>query len=42
MAMFFRAAVPFICLQALGLALCIVFPAIILWLPRLVYAASGG
>jgi TRAP-type mannitol/chloroaromatic compound transport system permease large subunit len=38
MAMIFRAAVPFICLQALGLALCIVFPQIVLWLPSLVYA----
>jgi tripartite ATP-independent transporter DctM subunit len=38
MAMIFRSAVPFLCLQALGLALCIVFPKIVLWLPSLVYA----
>ena len=42
MAMIFRAAVPFICLQAVGLALCILFPPIVLWLPRLVYGAGGG
>jgi TRAP-type mannitol/chloroaromatic compound transport system permease large subunit len=40
MAMIFRAALPFIGLQALGLALCIVFPQIILWLPSLLYAGS--
>src|SRR5437868_6216411 len=40
MAMIFRAAMPFIGLQALGLLLCIVFPDIILWLPGLLYA--GG
>jgi TRAP-type mannitol/chloroaromatic compound transport system permease large subunit len=40
MAMIFQAAVPFICLQAVGLALCIVFPQIILYLPRTLYA--GG
>jgi tripartite ATP-independent transporter DctM subunit len=38
MAMIFRSAVPFLCLQALGVALCIVFPKIVLWLPSLVYA----
>ena len=37
MSTIFRAAVPFLCLQALGLALCILFPQIVLWLPRLVY-----
>jgi len=42
MAMIFRAAVPFIGLQAFGLFLCIVFPQIILWLPKQVYAGSGG
>ena len=42
MAMVFRAAVPFLCLQAIGLSLCIVFPKIVLWLPRLVYATAGG
>jgi tripartite ATP-independent transporter DctM subunit len=33
----FRAAVPFLFLQAAGLAVCVLFPEIILWLPRLVY-----
>jgi tripartite ATP-independent transporter DctM subunit len=37
MATIFRSAVPFLCLQAVGLGLCIVFPQLILWLPRLVY-----
>jgi len=38
MAMIFRSAVPFLGLQALGVGLCIVFPDIILWLPRVLYA----
>jgi len=42
MAMVFRAAIPFLFLQALGLGLCIVFPEIILWLPRMIYAGSSG
>jgi len=37
MAMIFRAAVPFLCLQAFGLFLCITFPGIIVWLPKLMY-----
>ena len=37
MATIFRAAVPFIGLQWIGLGLCIVFPQIVLWLPGLVY-----
>ena len=37
MAIIFRAAIPFLLLQAVGLAICIVFPEVILWLPRLVY-----
>jgi len=37
MAMIFKAAVPFICLQAIGNALCIVFPQIILYLPSKFY-----
>lgn len=41
MADVFRAAVPFLGLQAIGLALCIIFPKIVLWLPRLVYTSSG-
>jgi tripartite ATP-independent transporter DctM subunit len=40
MAMIFRAAMPFIGLQALGLTLCIVFPQIVLWLPGLVYSGT--
>src|SRR5206468_265182 len=38
MALIFRAAMPFICLQAIGVGLCIIFPQIILWLPKIVYA----
>jgi len=41
MATIFRAAVPFIGLQALGNALCIVFPQIVLWLPNLFYVRGG-
>jgi tripartite ATP-independent transporter DctM subunit len=41
MAMIFRSAVPFLCLQAFGLYLCILFPQIILWLPRTLYAGGG-
>ncbi|MDX1608892.1 MAG: TRAP transporter large permease subunit [Halofilum sp. (in: g-proteobacteria)] len=33
----FRGALPFLALQALGLAICVIFPALTLWLPRLVY-----
>ncbi len=42
MAMVFRSAVPFICLQAIGLSICILFPSVVIWLPRLMYSASGG
>jgi TRAP-type mannitol/chloroaromatic compound transport system permease large subunit len=38
MAMIFKAAMPFIALQALGNLLCIIFPQIILWLPSQLYA----
>jgi len=38
MATIFKAAVPFICLQAVGNALCIIFPQIILYLPSKFYA----
>ena len=38
MAMIFRAAMPFIGLQALGLTLCIIFPGIVTWLPSVLYA----
>ncbi|HLT27931.1 MAG TPA: TRAP transporter large permease subunit [Zeimonas sp.] len=37
MAMIFQAAIPFLLLQAIGLALCITFPQIVLWLPGLLY-----
>ena len=37
MSTIFKAAVPFLFLQAVGLALCIFFPQLILWLPKLVY-----
>ncbi|HTT57046.1 MAG TPA: TRAP transporter large permease subunit [Opitutaceae bacterium] len=38
MATIFKSAVPFICLQAVGNALCIIFPQIILYLPSKFYA----
>jgi TRAP-type mannitol/chloroaromatic compound transport system permease large subunit len=41
MAMIFKSAVPFLGLQWLGLSLCIVFPDIVLWLPRMLYKAAG-
>ncbi len=37
MGIIFRSSLPFLCLQAIGLALVVIFPEIILWLPRLVY-----
>jgi TRAP-type mannitol/chloroaromatic compound transport system permease large subunit len=37
MGLIFRAALPFLVLQAIGLTICIIFPEITLWLPRLVY-----
>jgi TRAP-type mannitol/chloroaromatic compound transport system permease large subunit len=40
MAMIFRAAMPFIALQILGMTLCIIFPQIILWLPDVLYAGT--
>ena len=33
----FRSALPFLAIQTLGLVLCMLFPQIIIWLPRLVY-----
>ncbi|ETW14796.1 TRAP dicarboxylate transporter subunit DctM [Roseivivax marinus] len=33
----FKAALPFLFLQVVGLTLCMVFPQIIIWLPRLIY-----
>jgi TRAP-type mannitol/chloroaromatic compound transport system permease large subunit len=40
MATIFKAAVPFICLQATCNALCIIFPQIILWLPSKLYTGQ--
>ena len=37
MGIIFRSALPFLALQAFGLAICVLFPGIILWLPKLVY-----
>ena len=37
MAQIYRSSLPFLGLQATGLALCILFPELILWLPRMVY-----
>ncbi len=37
MAQIFRAALPFLALQAVGLLVCILFPEIVLWLPRQIY-----
>ena len=37
MATIFRAAIPFLILQAIGLFIVIVFPELILWLPRQIY-----
>lgn len=37
MAQIYRASIPFLFLQATGLAICIIFPEIVLWLPRQVY-----
>lgn len=40
MAMIFRSSIPFLGLQALGLGICIVFPEMILWLPRQIYGTG--
>lgn len=37
MAQIYRASLPFMALQATGLAICIIFPEVVLWLPRLIY-----
>jgi tripartite ATP-independent transporter DctM subunit len=37
MAQIYRSSLPFLALQATGLAICILFPEVILWLPRQVY-----
>jgi len=41
MAQIYRSSVPFLLLQATGLAICILFPDVVLWLPRLVYGGQG-
>jgi TRAP-type mannitol/chloroaromatic compound transport system permease large subunit len=38
MATIFRAAVQFMALQWFGVGLCILFPAIVIWLPSMLYA----
>ena len=40
MATIFKGAVPFLAIQGFGLTICIIFPEIILWLPRLVYGGN--
>ncbi len=40
MSMIFRSSLPFLCLQALGLTICILFPEVVLWLPRQFYGAG--
>jgi tripartite ATP-independent transporter DctM subunit len=37
MAQIYRASIPFLFLQAVGLSLCVIFPELVLWLPRQVY-----
>ncbi len=37
MGQIYRSSLPFLLLQALGLAICIIFPEVVLWLPRQVY-----
>ncbi|MBT3016197.1 MAG: TRAP transporter large permease subunit [Candidatus Thiodiazotropha sp. (ex Clathrolucina costata)] len=37
MGQIYRSSLPFLFLQAVGLAICIVFPEVVLWLPRQVY-----
>jgi len=37
MGQIYRSSIPFLFLQAAGLAICIIFPEVVLWLPRLVY-----
>lgn len=38
MAQIYRSSIPFLCLQMTGLAICVIFPDVVLWLPRLVYS----
>jgi tripartite ATP-independent transporter DctM subunit len=37
MGQIYRSSLPFLALQAIGLAICIIFPEVVLWLPRQVY-----
>ncbi len=37
MGQIYRSSIPFLFLQATGLAICIIFPDVVLWLPRQVY-----
>ncbi len=37
MSQIYRSSLPFLALQAVGLAICIIFPEVVLWLPRQVY-----
>lgn len=37
MAQIYKSSLPFLGLQAVGLAICILFPEVVLWLPRMVY-----
>lgn len=37
MAQIYRSSIPFLILQVTGLAICIIFPEVVLWLPRQVY-----
>ncbi len=37
MAQIYRSSLPFLFLQATGLAICVIFPDVVLWLPRQVY-----
>ncbi len=37
----YRGVVPFICLQWVGLIICILFPDLVLWLPRLFFGAQA-
>lgn len=37
MAQIYRSSIPFLFLQATGLAICVIFPDVVLWLPRQVY-----
>jgi len=37
MAQIYRSSLPFLALQVVGLSICVIFPDVVLWLPRLVY-----